>query len=203
MVYFSAGKFWKATEEQWEILGMCGFSVPEGQGLGPVRKLLPPPRGYTKCQSLTKMFEAWSARRCLCGRRRGGGYGSTPPRRPWLVQAAIIGTSDASKLTASCWVRAVWCGGFGGGAGARGTCPYPFWGRLKRQEKVCFPFSGHFAFALHPPWGRLKVQENHGAVGARRRCQDSRPGMCRAGAVGLGGDARTRGQECAGLVRWV
>ena len=107
MVYLSAGKFWKATEEQWEILGMCGFSVPEGQGLGPVRKLLPPPRGYTKCQSLTKMFEAWSARRCLCGRRRGGGYGSTPPRRPWLVQAAILGTSDASKLTASCWVKGI------------------------------------------------------------------------------------------------
>ena len=30
VVYFSAGKFWKATEEQWEFLEMCGLSVPEG-----------------------------------------------------------------------------------------------------------------------------------------------------------------------------
>merc|ERR1719330_630542 len=56
VVWFSAGKFWTMTEEQKEFLEECGFTVPNGQDLGPVTKLLPPPRGYTKCQSLSKMF---------------------------------------------------------------------------------------------------------------------------------------------------
>merc|ERR1719362_2752925 len=56
LVFFSAGKFWNMSQEQHEFLEECGFSVPHSQDLGPVVKLLPPPRGYTKCQSLTKMF---------------------------------------------------------------------------------------------------------------------------------------------------
>lgn len=56
VVFFSVGKFWQMTPEQRDYLEQCGFHVPEGKDMGPVRKFLPPPRGYTKCKSLTSMF---------------------------------------------------------------------------------------------------------------------------------------------------
>mmetsp|Transcript_133272 Transcript_133272/g.344889 ORF Transcript_133272/g.344889 Transcript_133272/m.344889 type:complete len:991 (+) Transcript_133272:80-3052(+) len=61
VVWFSLGKFWKVQQEERDFLTHCGFTIPEGPDMGPISKLLPPPRGYTKCQSLGKMFGLKSA----------------------------------------------------------------------------------------------------------------------------------------------
>merc|ERR1719189_1800713 len=39
-----------------EFLQECGFGATESEDLGHVKKLLPAPRGYTRCKSLTSMF---------------------------------------------------------------------------------------------------------------------------------------------------
>lgn len=56
LVWFSAGKFWTMTQEQKVYLRDCGFTIPDTKDLGAVSKLLVPPRGYTRCKSITSMF---------------------------------------------------------------------------------------------------------------------------------------------------
>eukprot|EP00419_Tripos_fusus_P054310 CAMPEP_0172805518 /NCGR_PEP_ID=MMETSP1075-20121228/5797_1 /TAXON_ID=2916 /ORGANISM="Ceratium fusus, Strain PA161109" /LENGTH=1029 /DNA_ID=CAMNT_0013644203 /DNA_START=25 /DNA_END=3114 /DNA_ORIENTATION=+ len=57
MVFFSVGKYWKASQEVQSQLIDRGFPVPTDESMAEATALLPPPRGYShQGQSLSAMF---------------------------------------------------------------------------------------------------------------------------------------------------
>jgi len=57
LVFFTVGKYWKATQEVQSRLADRGFPVPTDETMKEATKLLPPPRGYSRDgQSLSAMF---------------------------------------------------------------------------------------------------------------------------------------------------
>jgi len=86
LVFFSVGKYWKATQELQSQLVDRGFPVPSDETMAEATKLLPPPRGYLReGQSLSAMFGlkekmkvlSWPTAASEATKTRGSTSGST------------------------------------------------------------------------------------------------------------------------------